>query len=192
MPGDDPLPEVHFPAFQPQDYPRLIAAIDGLQALVPWAGPLFRLPRDEGQLEAYRASALGEASIRRIHTACDVTGQPVGHVELNDIDGYAARLCRVLIDPPFRGRGAGRAMDRQALHTGFDEPGLQRIDLGVYGFNTTAVRCYELEIFVKEGHLRQARKVGDETWSLDPMGILESECRRLENARPEVNPGEAR
>ncbi len=192
MPDDHPLPEVRLRPFEPQDYPRLLDAVGSPQDLMQWAGPQFELPLDQAQLEAYRASALGEASTRRIHTACDGTGQPVGHIELNDIDGHAARLCRVLIDPAFRGRGFGRAMVRPALHIGFDELGLQRIDPGVYDFNTAAIRCYELGGFVKEGHLRQARKVGDETWSLDPMGILESECRRLENARPEVDPGEAR
>jgi RimJ/RimL family protein N-acetyltransferase len=191
MPDDDPLPEVHFRAFQPQDYPRLLAAIDSLQALVQWVGPLLRFPLDEAQLEAYRTSATGEPSTRRIYTACDGTGRPVGHIELNDIDGYSARLCRVLIDPPLRGRGFGRAMVRQALHIGFEELGLKRIDLGVYDFNTAAIRCYELEGFVREGHLRQARRVGDEIWSTALMGILEGEWRQLENSRSAANAGDA-
>jgi len=80
----------------------------------------------------------------------------------------------------------------QALHIGFDDLGLHRIDLGVYDFNTAAIRCYELEGFVKEGHLRQARRVGDEIWSLDLMGILEGEWRQLESARSDANPGDAR
>jgi RimJ/RimL family protein N-acetyltransferase len=192
MPNDHSLPKVHFRPFEPQDYPRLLAAIESPQALAQWAGPFFRSPLDEAQLEAYRASAMGEASTRRIYTACDDTGQPVGHIELNDIDGYSARLCRVLIDPPSRGRGFGRAMVRQALHIGFDELGLQRIDLGVYDFNTAAIHCYELEGFVKEGHLRQARRVGDEIWSTDLMGILEGEWRQLESARADANPGDGR
>jgi RimJ/RimL family protein N-acetyltransferase len=190
MPNHDPLPAVHFRLFDPKDYPRLLDAIDTPQALAQWAGPFFRFPLDRAQLEAYRASATGEASARRIYTACDGTGQPVGHIELNDIDGYAARLCRVLIDAPFRGRGLGRAMVRQALHIGFDELGLQRIDLGVYDFNTAAIRCYELEGFVKEGHLRQARRVGDEIWSTDLMGILEGEWRQLETARAGADAGD--
>jgi RimJ/RimL family protein N-acetyltransferase len=192
MPNDQPLPEVHLRPFQPQDYPRLISAIVSPQALAQWSGPLFRHPLDEAQLEAYRASATGPASTRRIYTACEADGRPVGHIELNDIDGYSARLCRVLIDPALRGRGFGRAMVRQALRIGFNELGLKRIDLGVYDFNKTAIRCYELEGFVKEGHLRQARRVGDEIWSTDLMGVLESEWRHLESARSGAEPGESR
>jgi len=113
MPDDHPLPEVRFRTFQPQDYPRLLDAVDSLQALVQWAGPLFRFPLDEAQLEAYRTSAMGQASTRRISTACDAAGRPMGHIELNEIDGHSARMCRVLIDPPFRGQRFGRAMVRQ-------------------------------------------------------------------------------
>jgi RimJ/RimL family protein N-acetyltransferase len=191
MPDDQPLPILCLRPFELQDYPRLLGAIDSLQALVQWAGPFFRFPLDEGQLESYRISGIGRTSTRRISTACDSDGRPVGHIELNDIDGHSARLCRVLIDPPFRGRGYGRAMVRQALRTGFDELGLKRIDLSVYDYNTAAIRCYELEGFVKEGHLRQARRVGDEIWSTDLMGILESEWRHLESARSGAEPGES-
>lgn len=191
MPDDHPLPEVRFRPFQPQDYPRLLAAVDSLPALVQWAGPFFRFPLDEAQLESYRASAEGDPSTRRIYTACDGEGRPVGHFELNDIDGHSARLCRVLIDPQCRGRGFGRAMVRQALRIAFDEMRLQRVDLGVFDFNTDAIRCYELEGFVKEGHLRQARRVGDEIWNLDLMAILESEWRQIEDARSNPADGDA-
>ena len=178
MPDDQPLPRVSLRPFQPQDYPRLLGAIDTLPALVQWAGPFFRFPLSEDQLESYRASSLGRTAPRRIYTACDSSGHPVGHIELNDIDGHSARLCRVFVDPASRGRGFGRAMVSQVLHIGFDELGLQRIDLGVFDFNSAAIRCYELEGFVKEGHLRQARRVGDEIWSLDLMAILVDEWRQ--------------
>jgi RimJ/RimL family protein N-acetyltransferase len=183
MSDRQPLPEVRLRPFQPQDYPRLLAAVDSLPALRQWSGPFFRYPLDEDQLEAYRVSALGEKAARRIYTACDADGRPVGHVELNDIDGHSARLCRVLVDQAYRGHGYGRAIVRQALRIGFDELGLQRVDLGVYAFNVVAIRCYELEGFVKEGHLRQARRVGDEVWDLELMAILAPEWRQLERAR---------
>ncbi len=190
MPENHPLPEIRLRPFEPQDYPRLLSAMDSLQALMQWSGPFFRFPLDDSQLKAYRASGIGDTAPRRIHTACNAAGQPVGHIELNDIDGHSARLCRVLIDPPFRGRGFGRSIVRRTLRIAFDEMRLQRVDLGVYDFNTAAIRCYELEGFVKEGHLRQARRVGDETWSLDLMGILVSEWRQIEDARSKPATGD--
>jgi len=42
------------------------------------------------------------------------------------------------------------------LAIGFDEIGLHRIDLGVFDFNTRAIRCYEKCGFVQEGLAREA------------------------------------
>jgi len=163
--------------FDRLDFDRLIAWIENPEALMQWAGGFFRYPLDRMQLEAYRASAEGQPATRRIYTACDVAGQPVGHIELNDVDGHAARLCRVMIDPSRRGLGLGRAMVRRALHIGFQELHLHRVDLGVFDFNLAAIRCYEQEGFVREGNLREARRVGDAFWSLELMAILEDEWR---------------
>lgn len=142
-----------------------------------WAGPSFHFPLDAQQLEAYRASGEGGAPIRRIYTACVADGEPIGHIELNEIDEHSARVCRVMIDRRRRGQGLGRAMVRQALQVGFDDLHLHRIDLGVFDFNTAAIRCYEAEGFVREGHLREVRRVGGAFWSLDLMAILEDEWR---------------
>lgn len=191
MPEDPPLPVITLRPFEPRDCPRLLAAIKSLQDLVQWAGLFFRYPLDLEQLEAYRASALGPRSSRRIYTACDADGCPIGHIELNEIDGYSARVCRVLVDPPHRARGYGQAMVRQILRLAFNELGLKRLDLGVFDFNTAAIRCYQREGFVREGHLREARRVGNETWSLDWMAILEREWHLLEAARSQRSPGDA-
>jgi len=163
--------------FDRLDFDRLIAWIENPEALMQWAGGFFRYPLDRTQLEGYRASAEGQAATRRIHTACDVAGQPVGHIELNDIDGHAARLCRVMIDPSRRSQGLGRVMVRLALRVGFHELHLHRIELAVFDFNVAAIRCYAQEGFIREGHLREARRVGDAIWSLDLMAILEDEWR---------------
>lgn len=191
MPDVTPQPELHFRSFERKDFPRILRAIDTPQALVQWAGPLFAFPLDEAQLERYRLSAEQQPATRRIFTACLSGGDPVGHIELNEIDGHSARLCRVLIDPSRRGRGLGRAMVRQALHVAFDELGLERVDLGVFDFNTAALRCYQAEGFVREGHLRQARRVGQEVWDLDLMAILRDDWLRLRAAQPRPLPGDA-
>lgn len=190
MPDLPPLPELDFRAFQRSDYPRLLDAIATPQALMQWAGPLFAFPLDEAQLEDYRLSAERAPAARRIFTACLAGGDPVGHIELNEIDGHSARLCRVLVDPTRRGHGLGRALVRRALHIAFDDLGLERVELGVFDFNTDAIRCYEAEGFVREGHLRRARRVGQEIWDLDLMAILKDDWLRLRAAQPCPLPGD--
>ena len=104
----------------------------------------------------------------------------VGHIELNNIDlrNKSARVCRVLVgEPSLRGRGIGTQMMRRLLKIGFDQLGLHRIDLFVFDFNKAAIRCYEKLGFVKEGHLREVRRIGGEYWSLYHMSILEHEWK---------------
>lgn len=163
--------------FDRPDFDRLLTWIESPEALVQWAGGFFRFPLDPGQLEAYRASAEGESSPRRIFSACDGRGNRVGHIELNDIDTHSARICRVLVDPARRGRGIGSIMVRHVLRLAFDELRLHRVDLFVFDFNAAAIHCYEGAGFIREGHLRDARRVGDAFWSLELMAILEGEWR---------------
>ena len=177
MPDLTPPPALHFRPFERRDFPRILRAIDTPEALMQWAGPQFAFPLDEAQLESYRLSAEQQAATRRIYTVCLPGSEPVGHIELNEIDEHSARLCRVMIDRRRRGQGLGRAMVRRALQVGFDDLHLHRIDLGVFDFNTAAIRCYEAEGFAREGHLREVRRVGGAFWSLDRMAILEDEWR---------------
>ncbi len=65
----------------------------------------------------------------------------------------------------------------QVLKIGFDELGLHRLSLGVFDFNHAAIRCYEKSGFVKEGLLRDVRKVEGAYWSLIEMSILENEWK---------------
>lgn len=58
---------------------------------------------------------------------------------------------------------------------GFTELGLHRIDLIVFDFNVSAIKCYEKAGFKTEGLKRDIRKMGDEFWSAYEMSILEDE-----------------
>lgn len=64
------------------------------------------------------------------------------------------------------------------LNIAFNDLSLHRVGLGVFDFNESAIRSYEKVGFVKEGLLRDVRKMGDEYWSLWEMSILEDEWRR--------------
>ena len=68
-------------------------------------------------------------------------------------------------------------MAKKIYKIGFNRLGPHRIDLVVFDFNHAAIRCYEKAGFRKEGHIREARKIGNEYWSLYQMSILEHEWR---------------
>ena len=50
-----------------------------------------------------------------------------------------------------------------------------RIDLGVFEFNTKAIKSYENSGFKKEGMLRNYRKVVNKYWSSINMSIMEND-----------------
>lgn len=165
--------------FGREDFQRLIHWIGSPEFLLQWAGPIFQFPLDAPQLERYLAPTEEALPSRRIFKAV-ANGEVVGHIELDAIDrrNRSARMSRVLITDAWRGRGAGRAMVQALLELGFDDLGLHRIDLVVFDFNVAAIACYENAGFVREGHIRDARRMGDGYWSLYLMSILEDEWRK--------------
>jgi RimJ/RimL family protein N-acetyltransferase len=167
--------------FTRSDFDRLIGWVTSPQFLLQWAGPLFTYPLDAAQLEGYLRDAEGGQPTKRIFAAEEAeTGAVVGHIELAKIDrrNRSATLSRVLVgESARRGKGVGLEMVRRALEVGLGELGLHRIDLVVFDFNTAAIACYEKAGFVTEGRLRDARRLGDEYWTLVQMSILEEEWR---------------
>jgi RimJ/RimL family protein N-acetyltransferase len=164
--------------FTSADFSRLIGWIESGEMLVQWAGPTeFVFPLTEDQLRKYLSGSEGDRCSRRIFTATTEAGEACGHIELGAInyDNQTASLCRVLVAPNFRGRGLCTPMVEKALAVGFGELGLRRIELRVFGFNSSAIRCYESSGFVREGLLRKSQKVGHLYWDTVVMAILRDE-----------------
>jgi RimJ/RimL family protein N-acetyltransferase len=173
--------------FRKRHVDTLIEWLPSARELLEWGGPLFTHPLDLHQLERHwRRQRRGTE--RRLYTVLEAGRRgeagretPIGHVELCDIHpvNRSARLCRVLVGPrEHRGCGWGTAIVRAALEIAFDELQLHRVSLGVFDFNTPAIRCYERAGFRREGLLRDARRFETEYWSVVAMSLLEDEWRR--------------
>lgn len=159
-----------------EDPARIVEWVDSPAALLQWAGPVFSFPLDEARFRAHLDSIETPDSTDRAYAAV-ADGRLVGYLELADIDreNRSARVARVIVDPDERGRGHGTGMVREVVRIGFDELGLHRIGLRVFDFNEAAIECYETAGFAREGVLREARRHGEEYWSLVTMGLLEAE-----------------
>jgi RimJ/RimL family protein N-acetyltransferase len=186
---------LHLCPFARGDYERLIASAESPDFLYQWAGPLFTFPLDRLQLERYLLTAIGDPPTHRIYTALDETGEPAGHIELANIDrlNRSANIARVLVFAGRRGQGLGRELLTLALAVGFDEFHLHRISLYVFDFNQAAITAYERAGMVKEGYLRDVRRVGDRYWSVYQMSMLEDDwrARRLNGRTPPAPPAPA-
>lgn len=164
----------------------MISWVKSPEFLLQWAGPIFKYPLDNSQLGEYINGAEGDFVKRRIFKLIVAdSNEVVGHIELNDIDekNKSATLCRVLIGAPsLRGKGTGTQMVTKLLAIGFEQSGLHRIDLVVFDFNKAAINCYKRAGFKIEGRLRDARRFGDQYWSLYQMSILAPEWKPTDRA----------
>jgi RimJ/RimL family protein N-acetyltransferase len=147
--------------------------------LLQWAGPGLTYPLTHDQLSLLLHLASSKPPRGYPYSARSRSdGRIIGHGEIGHIDrrNLSAELMRILVGPPdLRGKGYGGAIVRELVRIGFRELGLHRLDLKVFDFNRSAIRCYERAGFKHEGTLREARKQGDEYWNTYIMGLLRHE-----------------
>lgn len=158
------------------DFKQLINWIDSEEFLIQWSGNAFTYPLNDQQLEQYIEST----NTLAFKVIDEESKEVIGHISLGQIDNInkSARIGKVLVgDTKMRGRSIGKHMIKAVLHIAFEELKLHRVTLGVYDFNTSAISCYEKIGFVKEGLLRDSKKVGETYWNLWEMSMLEYEWR---------------
>lgn len=147
--------------------------------LKQWAGPSLTYPLDNKQLENYLAGANKSAESALLIYTAELAGAQtaVGHFSLAAIDrnNGSARLGRVVVDPGQQGQGIGLKMVQEAMRIAFEELGLHRMSLGVFSFNTAAIRCYENAGFIREGMAREAALFGNGYVDCIEMSILDRE-----------------
>lgn len=169
--------------FERADFEQLIEWIHDEHLMINWAGSLFRFPLNERSLDWYleNSNDLQTSDVLIYKAVDDATGTVVGHISLGSINrgDRSARISRVLVgNTTQRGLGICQGMIGKVIRIGFEELNLHRISLGVYEFNTAAIRCYEKSGFSKDGLMRDVKLVNDQYWSLVEMSILEHEWRR--------------
>ncbi|AKR09502.1 aminoglycoside adenylyltransferase [Bacillus thuringiensis] len=163
--------------FKKSDFKQLINWINSEEFLIQWSGNAFTFPLDEQQLEKYIESA----NTLAFKVVDEETSDVIGHISLGQIDNInkSARIGKVLVgNTKMRGRSIGKHMMKAVLHIAFDELKLHRVTLDVYDFNTSAISCYEKIGFVKEGLLRESKRVGETYWNLWEMSMLEYEWKK--------------
>lgn len=139
--------------FTPEDFTEMTTWFSNATELAWWAGPLFRYPLDESQLEEYLSRATEEPPARRIFKAVDAeSGAMIGHGELSQIWPHlSARLSRVAVGPAWRGQGRGRELIRLLTAEAFNRYDVNRVDLGVVRRNRAALACYRKAGYVPVG-----------------------------------------
>jgi RimJ/RimL family protein N-acetyltransferase len=164
--------------FERTDFAQLMDWIDSPKFMLQWGGRTFSFPLNERQLENYIESANTNISEMLIYRVLhEETDEVIGHINLKiDRINNSARIGKVLVGKrSLKGQGIGQLMVEKVLNIAFEELKVHRVSLGVFDFNLSAIACYEKAGFVKEGLLREARKIDNEYWNLWEMSILENE-----------------
>ena len=170
--------------FEQNDFTQLIEWIHSEELLTNWAGSLFSFPLTQDSMSWYiqKTNDLQTSDAFVYKVVDDDTGETVGHISLGGISrkNRSGRISRVLIGSgAHRGKGYCKDMVRAILKIGFEDLKLHRISLGVYDFNTSALKCYQSAGFSIDGKMRDVLAFGDQWWSLIEMSILEDEWQQI-------------
>ncbi|ADM96273.1 GNAT family N-acetyltransferase [Dickeya dadantii subsp. dieffenbachiae] len=112
--------------FTPADYPRLIRWVDSAELNLLWGGPTYSFPLTATQITDHLANP------QFVPYLFEHQGDIVGFVELSQVEPHHSRLCRVFIDPAYRGRGLARAMLQAAIRQAVERFEAQAVSLSVF------------------------------------------------------------
>jgi RimJ/RimL family protein N-acetyltransferase len=170
--------------FQKSDIEQLCSWVSNAtpEFVMQWAGPSLEYPVTIERLNRYLIDSSKSESYMYIFKALNENNNAIGHISLGKIDHqkHSARIGRVLVgEKNARGNGYGEMMVNEVVKFGFKQLNLYSICLGVFDFNSSAIRCYEKCGFVKTEVLPEYRKVGREYWNLVEMRILKRDWEKI-------------
>jgi len=148
--------------------------------LLQWAGPQYKHPLTECQISQRLAKGANkkDSDTYIYKIVLNETDKMIGTIELSKIDRVngTAKVCRFLIgEEEQRGKGIGKVALNKVLEIGFTKLNLNTISLGVFDFNESAIKCYELVGFKKRSLIKNARKADNGCWNLYKMVITREE-----------------
>jgi RimJ/RimL family protein N-acetyltransferase len=145
--------------FTIHDAPQLISKIKDERMLLQFAGPAYRFPLTEKQLE----TDLSDEK-RTLFKIKDQTGSTIGHAQIF-LKEKTFLLGRILIwDENNRGKGYGKKVMQELLKYGFSHFDKETAELNVYDWNTGAVECYRKVGFAFDPDVKSEARIDKETW----------------------------
>lgn len=144
--------------------------------LLQWAGPLYNYPLTLEELEAYYLKSVEKENSNTFiyKIILNNTNEMIGTLEIREVDSLnkIGRAGRILIgNDNNKGLGIGTMALNTLLDIGFTELMYEKITLGVFDFNVSAIKCYEKSGFVREKLTLKAREASNGYWNLLDMGI---------------------
>ncbi len=154
--------------FNKDDFPFLIKWIDNKEILFQFAGDIFAYPLTNIQLEKY----LNDLNRNAFKVINKMNNSIIGHSEIYLTKNKTAKLCRILIgEPKFRGKGLGKIIVQELVRISFEKYNAKKVELNVYDWNTSAIKCYEKVGFKTENGVIKTTKINNTIWTAINMVI---------------------
>jgi len=147
--------------FTEKDFNQLIAWVDSNELLITIAGSYFSYPLTIDQLHRYLLDEKSH-SFNIVDTDINTI---VGHAELVNMGNSIYKIDKLLIgDKQQRGKGIGEKVMQLLVQYAFKKLNAATVELNVFDWNTSAIRCYEKVGFKNNPAKSVTFKVGDKEW----------------------------
>ena len=148
--------------FNRADYTALISWVDSPETLMQVAGYTLQFPLTEEQLD----QSLQDPHRYPFKVVDVASGEYIGYAEIY-VTPSVARLGRIIIGSKhFRGRGLGHALVGNLVAYCFDTLQQTVIDLNVFDWNISAIKCYQKMGFSMNPAKNSRRELNGVTWTV--------------------------
>jgi len=161
---------------QTSDSEAMFAIYSDPEVMRYWSTPPWSSIDEARKIIGQDATALPDGKHLRLGIGIAETGQFIGMCSLFDFDQQSQR-CMIGYGMSRHHWGSGYMHEALValINYGFGELGFRRIEADIDPRNTGSAKSLQRLGFVKEGHLRERWKVGDEISDSDLYGLLRRE-----------------
>jgi RimJ/RimL family protein N-acetyltransferase len=162
--------------FGRDNYGDLISWVDSEETLMQFAGPAFNFPLTPEQLDI----SLRDKNRIAFRIDSNETNLSLGHSEIY-LSEDSAKIGRILIgDVTQRGKGLGQQIVKLLLDYSFSIPGKTMVELNVFDWNISAIKCYEKAGFTITPNKTLERKIKGNIWIAINMTISRQKWYELQ------------
>lgn len=153
--------------FGSENYSDLISWVDSEELLMQFAGSLFTFPLTAEQLDI----SLSDKNRLAFRVVSNESNSSIGHSEIY-MSEHSDKIGRILIaNKEHRGKGLGEQVVNLLLEYIFLNSDKHMVELNVFKWNKSAIKCYEKAGFTINQGKELVRKVKDEVWVAINMTI---------------------
>lgn len=164
--------------FTTADFGTLISWIDSRELLITIAGTVFSYPLTDPQLQKY----LNDKKSYAFNVVDVEQSKVIGHAEIYLTDDEICKLDKVLIgDRSNRGKGLGLLLINELLYYSFARLGVRMVELNVYDWNISGLKCYEKAGFTLNPNKKMFTKADGIDWVVLNMTITRDEWDKRHN-----------